>query len=130
MGCLRSIDSVSLLDRIPNTRIRLLCNSQPCIEARIRLHRLRWLGHIARMPPQRLCHSIWRATRPPTWRCIPSASKLTWDKATSSDLSELRKAYKSVPFSHQIIVDVAQDRAQWRRIIRLGQATSDDNLPP
>ena len=54
---LRQIFRVRWKDKITNNKI-LTHESLPSIEATILQHRLRWVGHIARMPPTRLSKII------------------------------------------------------------------------
>ena len=53
MKCLRKICKVSLKDRINNERILGWCNVAK-ISNIVSHRRLRWLGHLARMPDERL----------------------------------------------------------------------------
>ena len=127
MCALRAILGVSRLQRLRNMDIREVCCRQPTIDNSIRLRRLRWLGHVARMPAGRLCGSIWRNPKPSGWRCTHNASKCTWDSTIQKDLGFLKSSYGSVNWhdnSTSIIQDLASDRVQWRRIVR-GQATAD-----
>jgi len=127
MYALRAILGVSRLQRLRNMDIREVCCHQPTIDNSIRLRRLRWLGHVARMPAGRLCGSIWRNPKPSGWRCTHNASKCTWDSTIQKDLGFLKSSYGSVNWhnnSTSIIQDLASDRVQWRRIVR-GQATAD-----
>jgi hypothetical protein len=119
MYCLRTILGVSIRERIPNAHIRQQCQNQPSVESLIRKNRLRWLGHVARMPPDRLCHSVWRNPKPRAWRCVRNAAKKTWDSLIAADLKFLKDAYGSANWSNNyidIIADLAQDRTQWRQL--------------
>jgi hypothetical protein len=130
MYCLRNILGVSRIQRMPNTQIRMLCENQPTVESIIRRNRLRWLGHIARMPRDRQCHSVWRNPRPNSWRCVRNAAKRTWDSLVTDDLKFLKNAYGSVNWSNNmtnIIADLAQDRTQWRLLVR-GQASAGGSM--
>jgi len=53
MRCLRTICSLSIIDRIPNEEILQRC-SVSGISDIIKYRRLRWLGHVARMDNNRL----------------------------------------------------------------------------
>ena len=53
MKCLRKICKVSLKDRINNERILYWCNVAK-VSNIVSHRRLRWLGHLARMPDERL----------------------------------------------------------------------------
>ena len=77
MRCLRSILGVRLLDKIRNTEIRQRLNITRTITEEITQRRLKWFGHVARMPQQRLPRQVYQYDfdtprprgRPPTrWR--------------------------------------------------------------
>ena len=53
MRCLRKVLGVTLLDRIPNARVRSKCDV-PMIADIISHRRLQWLGHVGRMPRDRM----------------------------------------------------------------------------
>lgn len=126
MSSLRAILGISLLERIPNSEILSRC-SQASIDSLIRHRRLRWAGHVARMPADRICRNIWHHPKPPDWRCVPSAAKTTWDSIVSKDLAPLKNAYGSVNWInnfHRVVEDIAADRKQWRTLI-WGMVTSN-----
>ena len=127
MYALRAILGVSRLQCLINTDDQEVCCRQPTIDNAIRLRRLRWLGHIARMVAGRLCGSIWRNPKPSGWCCTCNASKCTWDSTIQKDLGFLKTSYGSVNWhnnSTSIIQDLVSNRVQWRRIV-WGQATAD-----
>jgi hypothetical protein len=127
MYALRTILGVSRRQHLTNVLIREQCCNQASIESSIRKRRLRWLGHIARMPEERHCGSVWRNPKPSTWRCGRNAPKCTWDSIISKDLNFLKLVYGSANWDRNrigIIKDLASDRSQWRRLVR-GQATAD-----
>ena len=79
----------------------------PPMESQLRTRRLRWLGHLSRMDPQRLCHkalfSILGSGRP---QGRPFTS---WRQHILNDLN-----------FHGILTDwvsLAANRAGWRRLI-------------
>jgi len=53
MRCLRKVLGITLLDRIPNARVRSECDV-PMIANIISHRRLRWLGHVGRMSRDRM----------------------------------------------------------------------------
>ncbi len=55
--CLRQILGLSWQDRVPNTTVLKLTNSSDMYTV-IRRRRLRWIGHVRRMPDERLPKSI------------------------------------------------------------------------
>ena len=125
MYALRAILGVSRLQHLCNTDVREVCCRQPTIDNAIRLRRLRWLGHVARMLGGCLCGSIWHNPKPSSWCCTCNASKCTWDSTIQKDLGSLKSSYGSVTWhnnSTSIIQELLSDWVQWRRIVR-GQAT-------
>ena len=58
MNCLRRICGISLRDHVPNVDILNRCNTLS-VESQLQGKRLRWLGHVFRMPndrlPKKLC---------------------------------------------------------------------------
>ena len=125
MYALRAILGVSRLQRLCNTDVREVRCRQPTIDNAIRLRRLRWVGHVARMLAGCLCGSIWHNPKPSSWCCTRNASKCTWDSTIQKDLGSLKSSYGSVTWhnnSTSIIQELLSDWVQWRRIVR-GQAT-------
>ena len=53
MNCLRCICGISLRDHVPNVDILTRCNTFS-VESQLQSKRLRWLGHMFRMPDDRL----------------------------------------------------------------------------
>ena len=53
MNCLRRICGISLRDHVPNVDILNRCNTLS-VESQLQGKRLRWLGHVFRMPNDRL----------------------------------------------------------------------------
>ena len=91
MRCLRTILGVSLMDKIKNQDIRQRLNIQMCIKQVITKRRLKWFGHIIRMPQNRLPHQAYnndftvprKPGRPPArWKDqIPKDTGLTLQAA-------------------------------------------------
>ncbi len=54
MGCLRQILGLSRLDRVRNEEIRQRCANGELLQTVLRRLRLRWLGHVGRMRPERV----------------------------------------------------------------------------
>jgi len=68
MNCLRCICVISLRDHVPNVDILNRCNTLS-VESQLRGKRLRWLGHVFRMPndrlPKKLLFGQVKGVRPP-----------------------------------------------------------------
>ena len=68
MNCLRRICDISLRDHVPNVDILNSCNTLS-VESQLQGKRLRWLGHVFRMPndrlPKKLLFGQVKGLRPP-----------------------------------------------------------------
>ena len=68
MNCLRRICGISLRDHVPNVVILNRCNTLS-VESQLQGKRLRWLGHVFRMPndrlPKKLLFGEVKGLRPP-----------------------------------------------------------------
>ena len=106
MRCLRSILGVTLLDKIRNDEIRQRLNITTTITEIISKRRMKWFGHVVRMPQHRLPYQAYihdfstprQPGRPPArWRDqIPKDTGMTRKEAERQ----------------------AQGRQEWRRITR------------
>jgi len=113
MYCVRRICGYSAWGTESNEEIRVK-HEIPSIENVIRYHRLRWLGHVARMDPERLPIQVlygWIEGKRPIGR-----PRKTWidtvrdDVRVLSDLNNKRGTF----IAWQTL---AQDRGQWRDLI-------------
>ncbi|KAG5451975.1 hypothetical protein CSKR_112044 [Clonorchis sinensis] len=69
--CLRSIARIWWEHRISNAEVRRMVfgrNNSPSIDELITLHRLRWLGHVLRMPVDRLPRKVLSAQPREGWK--------------------------------------------------------------
>ena len=87
-------------------------------------HKLRWLGHVLRMPSSRLPRRALFARISPSWRKPPGGQPLTWQR----DLKSVTKALANVgavrlpgggprdPSDRWLhtLSDMAKNRNQWR----------------
>ncbi|CAH8297389.1 unnamed protein product [Schistosoma turkestanicum] len=127
--CLRSIARISWDNRVSNAVIRkrvLGKNGRPIDEV-VKLHQLRWLGHVLRMPNQRLPR-----------RALFCSVGIGWKKARGGQTKTWQKSMKSLTsgLSHvgncrlpgwgprddnnrwlETLNDMAQNRSQWRQCI-------------
>jgi len=107
MQCLRVICGVSRRMHTSNIEIRTKCN-QPFVAETIKYHRLRWLGHLGRMPdnriPKRVLFGKIEGKRP------VGGPRKTWSDVVVKDLdnSNIRKWYKE-----------CQDKSGWREKCKL-----------
>ena len=105
MRCLRSIAGVHLLDRIRSKDIRNSLHIKNSITEEITKRRMKWFGHVIRMPDHRLPRKAYlnnfTKTRPPG-RPLPLRWKDQISKVTGSTLPTLENQ--------------AKDREGWRAI--------------
>ena len=106
--CLRSVLGVSRLrqqlDHLHNVELRRLWGDTELVSDMIRRRRLEWLGHVARMPddriPKQLCFGWLEKSRP------PEGPRLRWKDRVADDIKRLR-----IPSDWYAL---AQDRPAWR----------------
>ena len=118
MNCLRKILGISILDMVPNKKIREYCENQPSLHNIIQKSRLRWFGHVARMSDARIPKRILFSERPQSWRCPRTAPRLSWEKHLTNDINigGIRTRPRQRPLD--AAADMAQDRPMWRAFIR------------
>ena len=106
MRCLRAIAGVHLLDRIRSENIRHSLNITRSIGQKITSRRMKWFGHVIRMPEHRLPHKAYNndfnTARP------PGRPPLRWKDQLRSDTG----------LSLETIENQAKDRGGWRSITR------------
>ena len=90
MRCLREIAGVSLRQRLTNNYVRRMCLDQPTVATQIKTNRLRWLGHLLRMPANRIVRNSFVFPPNHQWKCVRDAPKQTWSKIVRSDIDYLK----------------------------------------
>ena len=110
MRFLRRVAGVTLLDRVRNTAIREDLGVEPLL-LRIERSQLRWLGHVLRMPPERLVKQVLLSnpvgTRPrgrPRRRWKDQVSQICSERLSLENWAD--------------IISVAEDRDKWRGLLR------------
>ena len=93
---------------ISNSKLRKKCKL-PKIETLIRRNRLRWIGHLVRMPDSRLpkkalCSRL-DGKRP------PGGCRMSWSQIVEKDIAELERV-TGKPW-----MQVAKNRKRWRKLI-------------
>jgi hypothetical protein len=128
--CLRSIARVWWEHRISNAEVRrmVLGRSPHSIDELITLHRLRWLGHVLRMPTDRLPRRALFVQPCADWKRSQGGQSMTWQrgmKALTSKLSRVGNCrlpgWGPRDAMHQwleTLADMAQSRSQWRSCIQ------------
>ena len=80
--CLRSVACISQVQRISNEEVRKRVfgegNQSDSLDKRIGLHKLRWLGHVLRMPSHRLPNRVIFSQPSQGWRRSQGGQKMTW----------------------------------------------------
>ena len=111
MRCLRVILGVSLMDKIRNEEIRQRLHLPTTICDEVSKRRLKWFGHVVRMPPHRLPFQAYKMTfsKEDHQDAHQPAGEVKL-KGTWAFLDPLKEA------EHQ-----AQGRPEWRRITRIGE---------
>jgi len=128
--CLRSIARVWWERRISNAEVRRMVFGQQkahAIDKLISLHRLRWLGHVLRMSPDRLPRRALFAQPCAGWKRLRGGQQMTWQrsmKALTSSLSRVGNCRlpgwgpRDPPTKWlETLTDMAQSRHQWRTCI-------------
>ncbi|KER23942.1 hypothetical protein T265_08302 [Opisthorchis viverrini] len=117
--------------RISNSEVRRMVfgrNNSPSIDELITLHRLRWLGHVLRMPVDRLPRRALFAQPCEGWKRARGGQTMTWQRSMKAITSKLSCAgHCRLPGwgprdgPHQwleTLSDMAQSRPQWRSCIQ------------
>jgi hypothetical protein len=124
--CLRSIARVWWEHRISNAEVRrrVFGRNSPAIDELMTLHRLRWLGHVLRMPTYRLPRRALFAKPCASWKRSQGGQSMTWQRSMKTLTGKLSRVGKCrLPGwgprdgTHQwleTLADMAQSRAQWR----------------
>ena len=124
--CLRRILRIRWFNRVSNAEVlnRAKINS---IETHISAMRLRWYGHVARMPDKRLPKYLldWIPMHGKRSRGRPRKSWLNCIKEDAASFTGIKD------ITHPTMVSMASDRKLWREMIRhkrvfLGAGHSND----
>ena len=128
--CLRSIARVWWEHRISNAEVRRMvfgANARS-IEEVVTLHRLRWLGHVLRMPDERLPKRALFAQPCSWWKRQQGGQHMTWQRSMKTVTSKLSRVgncrlpgWGPKDLSHrwlETLAEMAQSRSQWRMCIR------------
>jgi hypothetical protein len=128
--CLRSIARVWWEHRISNAEVRrrVFGRNSPAIDELMTLHRLRWLGHVLRMPVDRLPRRALFAQPRADWKRSRGGQSMTWQRSMKTLTSKLSRAgncrlpgWGPRDRTHQwleTLADMAQSRIQWRSCIQ------------
>nr|CAH8876432.1 unnamed protein product [Trichobilharzia regenti] len=127
--CLRSISRVKWHNKVSNMEVRrrVLGKQGKSIDEVVKLQRLRWLGHVLRMPSHRLPRRAMLADIGSGWKKASGGQTKTWHqsmKSTTVGLSHVGRCRlpgwgprDGKNLWLETIGDMAQNRSQWRRCI-------------
>ena len=105
--CLRRTCNIFWPNKISNEDLYRRTNSSP-ISTQIQKHRLRWLGHVLRMPQDSIPKIALRWTL--TGKRNRGRPKTTWRRTITTELSDMGLTMGEAQM-------IAQDRHRWRRDI-------------
>ena len=113
MRCLRIILGISVREKQRNTTVRSMARIET-VETMIRKRRLRWLGHVARMKPDRIPRQLLVCKFDGGKRSV-GGQKLRWVDVVIRDLKKCK--------IDQDWMSIAQDRDEWGSIV---EATANE----
>ncbi|VDP59748.1 unnamed protein product, partial [Schistosoma mattheei] len=87
-----NIAGVSWDHQVSNSEVRrsVLGNDGKSVDEVVNLHRLRWLGHVLRMPGHRLPRRAMLTGVGDGWKKVRGGQNKTWHQSTKSLTSSLR----------------------------------------
>ncbi|KAJ4938360.1 hypothetical protein JOQ06_002980 [Pogonophryne albipinna] len=109
--CLQRILGITWRDRVPHSEVLSKTNWRS-IEATITQHQLRWLGHVVRMPSNRLPRRVLYGQLHHGRRSAGGQKKCYKD--------QLKTALKKCKIRPEALEDAAADRNTWRQLCRDG----------
>ena len=115
--CLQRILGITWRDRVPHSEILAKTNCRS-IEATITQHQLRWLGHVIRMPSNRLPRRVLYGQLRHGRRSAGGLKKRYKD--------QVKTALRKCKIRPEALEDVAADRNTWRQMCRDGTNTLEE----
>ena len=110
-NCLRKLLKIKWQDMIPDTEVLKRAGMQS-VHTLLKLAQLRWTGHVTRMPEERLAKKILYGELEMGERSHSGQKKRYKDTFKAS--------LKDFNISTESSEQIAQDRAEWRGLIRRG----------
>ena len=110
-SCLRKLLKIKWQDRVPNTEVLKRAGMQS-VHTLLKLAQLRWIGHVTRMPEERLPKKILYGELEMGKRSHGGQKKQYKDT--------LKAFLKDFNIPTELWEQIAQDRAKWRGLIRRG----------
>ncbi len=109
--CLRRILGVARMDMVPNEELCARAG-MPGMAELLSRHRLRWLGHLARMPDGRWAKQLLFAHDVPGGARRVGRPRAVWADSVRADLADRQGVLAGRNW-----YDVAQDRAAWQAVV-------------
>ena len=109
MSWLRKIAGISRLQKIRNDDIRQSLGIQTTLLDKVVQRRLRWFGHVERMPADRIPHNALHARF--EGKRNKGRPRLRWIDNINEDITSLGLTLRGA-------LDLTSDRGQWRSFIR------------
>ena len=119
MSFLRRVAGLSLRDRVRSSAIREELGVEPLL-LRVERGQLRWLGHLVRMPPERLPGVVFRAC--PTGKRPRGRPRTRWRDYVS------RLVWERLGVPPEELEEVAGERDVWTSLLRLLPPRPDHRL--
>jgi hypothetical protein len=121
--CLRQILNVQLCQRHKLIDIRSRCGTVSLAEM-LKANRLRWLGHVLRMGPERLPQQALMSQLHGVGAARRGRPRVSWEQCVAHDLTSL-----GLPTSMQDLTDRCAVRGSWRSMLYKVTHPNADGLP-
>lgn len=116
---LRTIEGITWRDRVSNISLRERTQQPPASRLAAQ-RRMRWYGHIKRLPPEHPTHTILHFDpKSAGWKRPRGAPRTRWIDVITRDLHLLGLSLAEAE-------PLALDRPKWRRLVNLIGSTHDD----
>ena len=119
-SCLRKMLNIHWTDCVTNVEVLGLAGCER-VETLIRARRLQWLGHVARMGPERIPHQLLfgeldSGSRP------AHGQRLRWKDCVKRDFEEFGLKFQPGARRVESWLPYVQNRAVWQRLVSAGKA--------
>ncbi|KAI8518905.1 hypothetical protein Bbelb_021620 [Branchiostoma belcheri] len=110
--CLRRILGVRWFDHLPGTELRQRTQQPPASRVAA-MRRVRWYGHVLRLPPDHPTQAILNfSPQSAGWKRPRGAPRTRWSDVLAKDLA-------LVNITHEEAQGLAQDRSRWKEVVHL-----------
>ena len=118
INCLKKLLHVTWKDKIPDTEI-LERTDLPCVQTEVRKNRIRWAGHVRRMPDNRIPKQL--------LYCQLREGKRSRGRPKKRFLDSLKASLKDFDIDPDTWESRAENRPTWRSLIRSGAKSFESN---